>query len=255
MSAAPEFYVGWLPRAPRALARRTRRTAALLVVGAALLGLALPLAHRRLGAATFEYGTVRTFRGTVAGGPAPRLLVGRPGTDTRSAWLLVAPGKHGAAELAAPWDGRWVELEGSLAHRGDDTLVELVPGSLRPAPPDAPSPAPRESLEVLGPRAFRGEIVDSKCFLGVMNPGRGKTHRACAARCISGGVPPLLRTADADGRPLDLLLVGPAGEALNRAVLPFVAEPVSVAGTLVRAGERLFLRADPAAIQRLGGDE
>jgi hypothetical protein len=25
-----------------------------------------------------------------------------------------------------------------------------------------------------------GEIVDSKCYLGVMNPGQGKVHRDCA---------------------------------------------------------------------------
>ena len=28
------------------------------------------------------------------------------------------------------------------------------------------------------------------CFLGVMKPGRSKPHRACAVRCISGGIPP-----------------------------------------------------------------
>ena len=39
---------------------------------------------------------------------------------------------------------------------------------------------------------LRGEIVDSKCYLGVMNPGEGTVHRDCAARCLSGGLPPML---------------------------------------------------------------
>ena len=36
-----------------------------------------------------------------------------------------------------------------------------------------------------------GEIVDSKRYLGVMNPGNGKVHRDCAVRCLSGGIPPI----------------------------------------------------------------
>jgi hypothetical protein len=35
-----------------------------------------------------------------------------------------------------------------------------------------------------------GELVDTKCWLGVMRPATGKVHRACAARCLAGGVPP-----------------------------------------------------------------
>jgi len=34
-----------------------------------------------------------------------------------------------------------------------------------------------------------GEIVDSKCYFGNMNPGNGKVHRDCAVRCMSGGIP------------------------------------------------------------------
>lgn len=53
--------------------------------------------------------------------------------------------------------------------------------------------------ESLGEFTLQGEIVDSKCYLGVMRPGNTKTHRACAVRCIAGGVPPVLLVRDAQG--------------------------------------------------------
>jgi hypothetical protein len=59
---------------------------------------------------------------------------------------------------------------------------------------------------------LRGEIVDTKCYLGVMTPGEDKVHRGCAVRCISRGVPPafLVRDASADSR---ILSFGPATTA------------------------------------------
>ena len=71
-------------------------------------------------------------------------------------------------------------------------MIETKPEWIQASAKDerrAQSDAPYESL---GKQTFVGEIVDSKCFLGVMNPGRLTPHRACAIRCISGGVPPVL---------------------------------------------------------------
>ena len=42
----------------------------------------------------------------------------------------------------------------------------------------------------------KGEIVDPKCFFGVMKPGEGKPHKDCAIRCILGGIPPVLKVTD-----------------------------------------------------------
>ena len=42
----------------------------------------------------------------------------------------------------------------------------------------------RREVEVLGPVELTGEIADSKCWLGVMNPGEGTVHRDCARRCL-----------------------------------------------------------------------
>jgi hypothetical protein len=84
-----------------------------------------------------------------------------------------------------------------------------------------------------------------------MNPGALLPHRACAIRCISGGIPPVLLVRQSDGPPLYLLLVSRDGKPVNKQVLNLVAEPVEITGEVERQGELLILRADPATYQRV----
>jgi hypothetical protein len=130
-------------------------------------------------------------------------------------------------------------------------MVELEPGdrALRAAPTveGANPPAIGASRRV----TLRGEIVDSKCFLGAMKPGAGKTHKECATLCIRGGIPPMLATFGEDGSVTCYLLLDPAGGPLSAAALPFVADPVEVTGELDAHGDMLRLRVDVADIHRL----
>jgi hypothetical protein len=72
-------------------------------------------------------------------------------------------------------------------------------------------------------------------------------------RCISGGAPPAFVARDASGETRVLLMVGSDGRALNREVLPFVAEPLEISGELVRSGSHLILKAEPARFRRESG--
>ncbi len=74
----------------------------------------------------------------------------------------------------------------------------------------AAPPRPEGQVEVLGPVELVGELVDSKCYLGVMRPATGKVHRACAVRCLKGGVPPGLLVRETGGRDTMLVLSGAA---------------------------------------------
>jgi nitrite reductase/ring-hydroxylating ferredoxin subunit/DMSO/TMAO reductase YedYZ heme-binding membrane subunit len=243
------FYVGYLPQAPAPVARFVRRVVVLIAVVALGLAVVLVVAQAPFAAARFEYGTHRMFHGTVREHPYPFLQTEAEDGGAPRIVPLVAPGKHGAAALTAGFDGRAVSLEGTLIEREGRTMVEVVPGSVRERAGGAP---PVLMLEELGETTLSGEIVDSKCFLGVMNPGRLKVHRACAVRCISGGAPPLLYVRDLAGREAYVFLVGADGRPVNRDVLPLVAQPVEVSGMLRALGDRLFLYADPRAIRRTG---
>ena len=242
------FYVGYLPSAPAGIARPVR--ALVLALSPVVIGLAvvLVLAQAPFAPSRFEFGRPRTFAGVLRESAYPFLQVDAEGSLAPRLVPLVAPGKHGADALVRGLDGHRVSLEGTLIRREGQTMVEVVPGTIRDAGLDA-SPAP--TLVDLGEATLRGEIVDSKCFLGVMNPGQLRVHRACAVRCISGGAPPLLYVRDLEGREAFLFLVDRDGRALRREVIDLVAEPVEVRGTVRRIGERTFLYADPAAIRRV----
>lgn len=247
-----EFYVGYLPHAPAGLARALRWRALALLGFVGLVAVLVVCSHGLRPAARFEYGAPVELAGTVVARPYPHLNVRRPGRVGTlapvSSYALVAPWKHGADALVADFDGENVRLRATLAYRDGVVVAELEPGSVRREPgPSTPAPAPQD----LGRRTLVGEIVDSKCFFGVMNPGELKPHRACAVRCISGGIPPVLCVRDAAGRASYFLLVSSAGEALNHAVLDFVAEPVEITGEVERRGDILVLRADPATYRRL----
>jgi len=255
VSADEEFYVGWQERAPAGLARHTRRVTALLALAAAGLALALAAAQRPFALSAFEFGVVREFRGILVERPHPALRVARPGRPPGwSRYLLVGPGKRGARELVEGLDGRPVRIAGSLIHADGQVMIEVVPGSAEALVGAGAEPVG----EVLGERTLRGEIADAKCHLGVMNPGRRTVHRECAINCIAGGVPPVLlldRPVGEGGGAQVVLLVGPRGEPLGRDVLPLVAVPVEVTGTLERNDDLYVLRAAMADVRRLDSSD
>jgi hypothetical protein len=243
-----DFYVGYLPKAPQRLAWFVRRVVIGLALLAVIVALVLVLGQMPFANSAFEFGKLRTFEGIIETGPYPTLLVLRPGEtglgqvgeeEKYSRYLLVAPGKHGADDLVAGLVGKQVRLQGQLIYREGGTMVEVAPGSIKPM--DA-GPASQAAVRDLGEATLTGEIVDSKCYLGVMNPGQGKVHRDCAARCLSGGIPPVFVTAN-EGE--QFLLVGPDGNALGHdALREFVAEPITIRGELLKKGESRLLRID-----------
>jgi hypothetical protein len=247
-----DFYIGYLPKAPSTLARFVRRLIVLLGLLGVAIALLLVAGQMPFANSAFEYGNKRTFEGVIDARPFPTLLVARPGEvgsgDKHSQYLLVAPGKFGADDLVADFDKKEVRLQGQLIYRDGRTMIEVEPGSVsqlgRPAPPHAPD------ID-LGAVTVTGEIVDSKCYLGVMNPGSGKVHRDCAARCISGGIPPIFVTLDGEEQ---FLLAGPDGNAVAPdALREFVAEPITVTGEALQRGETRILRVDVRKLHHASG--
>lgn len=238
-----EFYVGYVPKPPANLAKWLKRLGIGGVLAAALVALLLTLRQPPFANSTFEFGVERDYAGVIEEWPYPILR-----TPERS-YLLVAPGKHGLAPAVKGFEGRTIHLKGTLIERGEDRMLEVRPQTIQPLPAVQSVPGSVQRME-LGRVRLGGEIVDTKCYLGVMNPGEGKVHRDCAARCISGGAPPAFIAKDARGTPKLLLLAGPGGRPLDRQVLRYVAEPIEIDGMLVRQGSHLVLEADPGGFFR-----
>jgi len=248
-----EFYIGWEAKAAPGVGKGVRRIALLLLFIALSAPVLLAISQRLIGASAFEWGTQKSLSGILQTHPYPHLMVPRPGrTGSVSAfsdYYLVAPWKFGLnLEALAPFNGKSVRLKGTLIYRENQTMVETKPEWIQAEERSAATP-PVKPVS-LGRQTFVGEIVDSKCFLGVMNPGQLTPHRACAIRCISGGVPPVLLVRQKEAQALYLLLVSAGGKPVNKQVLDLVALPVEITGELERQGELLILRADPATYRR-----
>lgn len=242
------FYVGYLPL-PASFRSLVRVFVAISVLGAAAMAFVLASRQRDPGTGQWESTTEFAIEGHLSVDPYPLIYVDDPEAKVGPrAVLLVSALKYGAAERSAPFDGKRVRAKGYFITRDGRGLFELAEGE------DAITVLSEESagpgVEALGEHTLVGEITDSKCFLGVMKPGFGKTHRACAVRCIAGGIPPLFVTRDSQGVPTTYLLTGSEYEAVNEPVLPYVAEPVELRGALERRGDLLVFASDLETVVR-----
>lgn len=251
-----EFYVGYLPKAPMGIARLIRITIVSLLVVAATGAILFATVQRTFSPSAFEFGRLRDFEGIIEEQPYSSLLVPRLGVSgsaqSYSRYLLVAPGKHGANSEVAGFDGKNVSLRGTLVYRDGQTMVEVVRGSVSAVSDTAATQGAQQRLAQLETIELTGEIVDPKCYFGVMNPGSGKVHRDCAALCLSGGIPPAFVTNDLHGAPATLLLTDSSGHALAKeAFFKVISQPVRVRGKLGRSGDTYYLATSGEEISAL----
>jgi hypothetical protein len=245
------FYVGYLP-VPRRLSRFLW-----IVVGGNLcffLASAAILARTMSdpGPAVWNDGQARQFRGTFVAWPYPMLI--DTAAATPSARLLVEVGKHGVNREFGALKNKRVVASGWTLDRGGQRMLELEPqpeslaleSFVDVAATDKP-PTPKS----LGVVTIRGEIVDSKCYLGAMKPGDQKTHKACATLCIRGGIPPALVERLPSGGTRCTLLANIDGGPLDPAAFDRIAEPVEMTGELEELAGVRRLRLRPDAIRRL----
>ena len=247
-----EMYVGYLSVPPRQ--RNFLRWAVpvtLWVLCAA--GFFWANSQHSPGAAVWEDGQPITLHGVLVANPYP-ILFTQDTSGELQAILLVEAGKHGSIQRTGQFNGRAVTASGWPLHRDGRRMLELEPISTAiVADAHAPSRATvaPPDMKPIGPVTLRGEIVDSKCFLGAMKPGEGKTHKECATLCIRGGIPPMFVTRDATGAATYYLLQDPAGGPIDPAIFPFIADQVEVRGEHAEWGHLNILRLRPGDVRRL----
>jgi hypothetical protein len=241
-----DFYIGYEALMPASLAARIRVTAVAVVVLAVVIAGVLVFAQGRFARATFEYGRTRTFDGRLVEYPYPALLVAES-TGASTVYWLVGAGKHGAFDIVRGRDGQMVRVSGSLIERDQDRMIE-VPSREAVVSVNSRNAVPLEALRSLGPIVVRGEIVDSKCHLGVMKPGQGATHRDCAVRCLSGRITPMFAPSGQDARVGRVAFVDPYGQPMTESLENIVGRPVEIRGELLARGPMRFLAARTSAI-------
>lgn len=248
-----DFYIGWQEQAPASIGKAVRNWAIAIAVLAATVAASIVISQRGFAPSVFEFGTLSEVEGVLAMTPAPMLKVYEE--DQVTSILLVGFGKFGAerdlekmeAQQQQTFAGKLVKLRGTKIYHDGKMALELTEGVDAFVSITEPSKTISPQEKQLGTVSLRGEILDPKCALGVMNPAEGKPHRSCAIRCISGGIPPLLRLTDAQGATNYVLLRGKPQTAINQEVLPYVADQIQICGDLVQEDDWLVLYTDPQA--------
>ena len=248
-----EFFIGYAPPMPPQLERFVTRAVIGIACVMLLWAVTLAASHVPLEGGTFEFGHAKSFSGTIVERPYPGLRLDGVDSNVEPWALLVAPGEHGGDTFVSGLEGRHVTLTGTRIQRGSHTMIEVEPESLSRKASEAASMQATALLERTdrGPVELTGEIVDSKCFLGVMVPGSGKTHKECASLCLRGGIPPALYVQDRAGHSSLLLLTGPTGEPIRAPALQAAGEAISLSGSIQRRGGWLMLRTDPSSWHRV----
>lgn len=238
-----EFYIGWQDRAPEGQVRWLRRVVTGVGVIAFALAVIVALVQRPQEEGRFEFGVAREFAGELHGDPIPRLRVTNAVNGVATNLLLVGAGKFGLPAFARGHEGAQVRFRGTLIQKGALTMIEMNDAEsfavIEAARPGA-VPPPATSL---GTIELEGELVDTKCYLGVMRPATGKVHRGCAVRCLSGGVPPGLLVRDIGGNAFVIMLAAADGGPLDFDV-QWAARVLQVRGQMELRDELPILRVE-----------
>ncbi|MEM1356039.1 MAG: hypothetical protein AAGC44_11105 [Planctomycetota bacterium] len=246
----PPFYVGYLPLPPA-----IRRFILPWVAGNLVLVMAVAVAiasqQRDPGDGVWDTGQAVTIHGLVVIDPYPRLVVlDQQGKNTTTV-LPVEQGKIGSQERLAPFTGQTVALTGYRIERNGFRVLEIdSTAEVKLVEPPTAIEVLQQPID-LGRHELVGEIVDPKCYFGVMKPGDGKPHKICATLCITGGIPPVFIVRDAAGQTTAYLLTGPSGEAMPEQYYGYIADPIRLTGRVLRREGQLVLRADWSSLIRL----
>ncbi len=251
MTNNDEFFIGWETNAPPSYAKKGRTFVILLIFIIILLSLGWVISQRGFAGSTFELGKLSTIEGKLQIRPVPLLKVNYQGEP--HSVLLIGFGKMGAEATLSDIEkvtnesliGKNIKLRGTLIFHNGKTLLELTQGSESFQGFSNQSNATNTKRRSLGEQSLKGEILDPKCALGVMKPGFGKPHRSCAVRCLSGGIPPILKITNKEGGVNYCILLGEDGQAINKKVLPYVADQIRICGTLEEQDDWLVLYTNP----------
>ena len=253
-----EFYVGYFEKAPTQTARLVRNLVIILGVLTCIVAFTLAWNQKPFSYSQFEYGKTTTVEGYFSTDPIPHLVLPfgvSEGQELFQNVLLVGVGKAGPGNVIARLEknagkslaGLRLRLNGTLIYGEGRALLQIAEEDNASAiPEDAPA-LPKEQWTSFGSLNISGEIVDPKCFFGVMKPGEGKAHRSCAVRCIAGGIPAIFHAETGEY----YLLVNEDSEPMRQEVLSLVGDNISLSGESITWNDWKLLKVSTKLMQEM----
>lgn len=232
-----EFYIGWQDEASSSYKSARKKFFLWLILVLMICSGGYLFVEKKFISSYFDYGNLTELGGTVVEYPVFGLKTVVDGDQVTVP--LIGFGKFDADPVMAELKSRInqqgfsnfnIVLRGTLIQYNGKSWMELTEGLKSIASINKAEKSVRQDITTLANQSLTGEIVDPKCFFGVMNPAYGKIHKSCAIRCISGGMPPVLAIKE-NGRYTDYyFLLDENGDEVNNNVLPHVGELVNVNG-------------------------
>ncbi len=253
MSDNDDFYVGY-GKAPPGFARFVGVISFLFVIAATAFAIGWAATQDDTGPGKWLTNESIELEGRLVFAPYPMLKVTETDGSIETI-LMVEIDKKGVDERASAFRDQVVRIRGVEIFREPRRMVSLKPGPEGMMAVDAGAAARPTTppFEALGNFTLSGEILDSKCYLGVMNPGHGKAHKACATLCLLGDIPPMFLIKHTDNSQSAYLVTAQDGGAIKDEIIPYVADPVEVSGEVGWQDDMPVFRIDPASIRRLAG--
>ena len=242
MDKQDEFYIGWQDRMPGSNRRFLKPRLIGLFILVPILAFLTVLQQRGFNNHQFELGNIKEITGVYYEKPVPLLYADAgvlPDSLSRSI-LLVGFGKFGAEgimqaieEEAGALSGQRITLAGTLIYGAGHTVMELTQKEKSLVAQKKEKAQPIPEIAITGQLSGEGEILDPKCYFGVMKPGQGKIHKSCAIRCLSGGIPAVF-VQEKEGQSHYYIVLDAQGNKINQALLPYVGSQVQINGRTAR---------------------
>lgn len=254
MKKNDEFYVSYIDGS---LGAKTKQTLKRFTIGSLVViiiaALLFSFAQKPFKNATFELLNETKITGTFHENPYPMLRV-EVVKNTYKNILLLGFGKSSANPFleklqkeVKDLNGKTLSIEGNLIYYNGKTLMQITDDEkVTLSKANKANKAPLKTA--ISEMTFQGEIIDPKCYFGVMKPGKGKIHRSCAVRCISGGIPPVLATTDRNNISQYYLLTDLKGKSINQKVLSYIGKPSEIKGIVEKMEDWYVLKINPANI-------
>lgn len=249
-----EFYVSYIDGSLGAKTKKTIKTftflAIFVIVGGALL---FSFSQKQFKNSTFELATATKVTGIFHENPYPMLKV-KVAENTFKNILLLGFGKASAnpflekiQEEVPDLNGKKLSIEGNLIYYNGKTLIQITDEEKVTLVNNSKNRTPLK--ETVSKMTLSGEIIDPKCYFGVMKPGKGKIHRSCAVRCISGGIPPVLATTDKNNISEYFLITDLNGKPINNEILTFIGKPSEITGIVEKLEDWSIIKIDTKDIK------
>lgn len=256
MKKNDEFYVSYIDGSLGVKTKKTLKLFAICSIIVIIIGAFLfSFAQKPFKNSTFELTSATKITGVFHENPYPMLRVQMADNIYKNI-LLLGFGKSSANPFleklqseVKDLNGKIVSIEGNLIYYNGKTLIQIT--DEEKVTLENINKVEIPTKERISEMTLQGEIIDPKCYFGVMKPGKGKIHRSCAVRCISGGIPPVLATTDKNNISQYFLLTDMKGNPINSDILPYIGKPSKIKGIVEKMEDWYILKINISNILKL----